>query len=87
VGGRVAGWRLWQEKIAAYPKLGVAIETSFGAAVEQLLASGVAVYPVNPRNAKRYRERKSSSGNKTDRHDAWALADALRLDGRGGGRE
>ena len=32
-------------------------------------------------NAKRYRERKSSSGNKTDRHDAWALADALRMDG------
>ncbi len=32
-------------------------------------------------NAKRYRERKCSSGNKTDRHDAWALADALRMDG------
>lgn len=32
-------------------------------------------------NAKRYRERKISSGNKADRHDAWALADALRLDG------
>ncbi len=78
-----AGWRLWQEKTAAYPKLGVAIETSFGAVVEQLLASGVAVYPVNPMNAKRYRERKCSSGNKTDRHDAWALADALRMDGHG----
>ncbi len=76
-----AGWRLWSEKIAAYPKLGVAIETSFGAAVEQLLESGPAVYPVNPLNAKRYRERKCSSGNKTDRHDAWALADALRMDG------
>jgi hypothetical protein len=77
-----AGWRLWQEKIAAFPQFGVAIETSFGAAVEQLLESGVAVYPVNPFNAKRYRERQCSSGNKTDRHDAWALADALRLDGR-----
>jgi hypothetical protein len=90
-----AGWRLWQEKIAAFPQLGVAIETSrfdklkalslpkgFGAAVEQLLESGAAVYPVNPFNAKRYRERQCSSGNKTDRHDAWALADALRLDGR-----
>ena len=77
----VAGWRLWIEKTAAYPKLGVAIETSFGAAVEQLLESAPAVYPVNPLNAKRYRERKCSSGNKTDRHDAWALADALRMDG------
>jgi transposase len=76
-----AGWRLWRDKIAAWPKLGVAIETSFGAAVEQLLESGIAVYPVNPMNAKRYRERKCSSGNKTDRHDAWALADALRMDG------
>ena len=76
-----AGWRLWREKIAAYPKLGVAIETSFGAAVEQLLESAIVLYPVNPMNAKRYRERRCSSGNKTDRHDAWALADALRMDG------
>jgi transposase len=76
-----AGWKLWREKIAAYPRLAVAIETSFGAVVEQLIESGVVVYPVNPMSAKRYRERKSSSGNKTDRHDAWALADALRMDG------
>ena len=53
-----SGWKLWGEKIAAYPKLGVAIETSFGSAFEQLMESGVAVYPVNPMNAKRYRERK-----------------------------
>jgi len=77
----VAGWKLWREKIAVYPRLAVAIETSFGAVVEQLIDSGVTVYPVNPLNAKRYRERKSCSGNKTDRHDAWALADALRMDG------
>jgi transposase len=76
-----AGWRLWKEKIAYWPQLGVAIETNFGAAVEQLLESGVSLYPVNPMNAKRYRERQCSSGNKTDRHDAWALADALRMDG------
>ena len=78
----VAGWQQWKEKIAAFPSLGVAIETSFGAAVEQLLESGVTVYPVNPMNAKRYRERKCSSGNKTDHLDAWSLADALRLDGQ-----
>ena len=76
-----AGWKAWQEKVAAYPRLGVAIETSFGAAVEQLLDSGVSLYPVSPMSAKRYRERKAPSGNKSDRHDAWALADALRLDG------
>ena len=79
----LTGWRQWKEKTAAFPHLGVVIETSFGAAVEQLLDSGVTVFPVNPRNAKRYRERKCSSGDKTDRQDAWSLADALRLDGHG----
>lgn len=79
----IAGWQQWKDKTAVFPHLGVAIETSFGAAVEQLLDSGVTVYPVNPMNAKRYRERKCSSGNKTDHDDAWALADALRLDGQG----
>jgi transposase len=76
-----AGWQLFREKIASWPALGVVLETSCGAAVEQLLECSVVVYPVNPKNAKRYRERKISSGNKTDRLDAWALADALRLDG------
>lgn len=75
------GWRTWRQKIAAYAKLGVALETSFGMVVEQLIDSGVTVYPVNPKSAKRYRERQHPSGTKTDRHDAWALADALRTDG------
>lgn len=51
-----AGWRLWREKIAAYPQLGIAIETSFGMIVEQLIDSGVAVYPVNPMSARRCRD-------------------------------
>lgn len=76
-----AGWQQWREKTAQWPALGVTIETSQGAAVEQLMESGATVYPVNPLNAKRYRERKITSGNKTDRLDAWALADALRMDG------
>lgn len=76
-----AGWRSWREKIAAYPKLGIAIETSFGMVVEQLIDSGGTVFPVNPMSARRYRERKAPSGTKTDRYDAWALADALRTDG------
>jgi transposase len=49
--------------------------------VEQIIDSAATVYPVNPMCARRYRERKHSSGTKTDRHDAWALADALRTDG------
>jgi len=59
------------------------VETSQGVVVEQLLDSDVAVYPVSPVSAKRYRERKVPSGNKTDRLDAWSLADALRVDGHG----
>ena len=76
-----AGWRMWKEKTAAYPRLGVAIETSFGMVVEQIIEGGAAIFPVNPASARRYRERKHPSGTKTDRHDAWALADALRTDG------
>jgi transposase len=76
-----AGWRQWAETIRQWPALGVAVETTCGHAVDQLLDSGTALYPVHPMSAKRYRERKTSSGNKTDRLDAWALADALRTDG------
>ena len=58
-------------------KPAVAIETSSGATVERLLEAGYAVYPVNPLAGKRYRERKAPSGTKTDRFDAWSLADVL----------
>ena len=76
-----AGWREWREKITAWPDLAVAVETSFGIVVENLLDSGVTVYPINPKSAKCYRQRKCPSGTKTDRLDAWAMADALRTDG------
>ena len=66
-----------------YPGAPVALETSSGPAVDQLLQRGWTLYPVNPKAAERYRERKAPSGTKTDRHDAWTLADALRTDGHG----
>jgi len=75
------GWRLLINKLSRHADPAVAIETSSGATVERLLAAGYAVYPVNPKAAKRYRERKAPCGTKTDRLDAWSLADALRLDG------
>jgi transposase len=75
------GWTKWREQIRAYPALAVAIETNQGAAVEQLLQSPVTVYPINPRSAAAYRQRKTATSNKTDRLDAWSLADALRVDG------
>jgi transposase len=77
------GWAKWRELLRDYPHLAVTIETNQGAAIEQLLESGVVVYPVNPKSAERYRDRKAPSGTKTDRLDAWSLADALRVDGHG----
>ena len=78
-----AGWKEFREKIAPYGSLAMAIETNQGAAIEQLLESDCTLYPVNPKSAQRYRERKVPSGNKTDRLDAWSMADALRTDGHG----
>jgi len=75
------GWQRARQRLSPYPGLALAIETSSGAVVERLLEAGFAVFPVNPKAAKRYRERKAPSGTKTDRVDAWSLADALRLDG------
>jgi hypothetical protein len=60
----------------------LALETSSGPAVDQLLQRGWTLYPVNPKCAERYRERKAPSGSKTDQRDAWSLADALRCDGQ-----
>jgi len=77
------GWKSFVQKISAYPKAGVATETSQGATVDQLLQQQCTVFPVHPVAAQRYRERKVPSGTKTDHLDAWALADALRLDGHG----
>jgi transposase len=77
------GWKQFAEKTAAWPNLAVAIETSQGAAVDQLLQRGYTVYPVTPVASKSYRQRKAPSGTKTDQVDCWGLADALRVDGQG----
>jgi len=77
------GWKSLVDKTSAWPNLAVAIETSQGAAVDQLLQRQYTVYPVHPLAAKSYRERKAPSGTKTDNIDAWGLADALRVDGQG----
>ena len=58
--------------------VGFAIETNCGPAVERLLEAGVAVFPLNPKAAERYRDRKAPGGDKNDRFDAFCFADALR---------
>jgi transposase len=77
------GWALFRQKITPLGCLAVAIETNCGPAVERLLDAGLTVYPMNPKAATRYRDRKAPSGAKDDTLDAWSFADALRTDGRG----
>ena len=62
--------------------VGVAIETRSGPAVEKLLELGCTVFPMHPKAAQRYRDRKAPSGVKDDGLDAWSFGDALRTDGR-----
>jgi transposase len=76
------GWKKFRERITPYGSIPFAIETSQGAAVEQLLEAGMQVYPLNPKSAQAYRQRKAPSGVKDDRLDAWSFADALRVDGQ-----
>jgi len=78
----LAGWQSFRDQVKAYPGLAVAIETSQGTAVDQLLSLDCVIYPVNPLSAKSYRERKAPSGQKTDHLDGWSLAEALRVDGQ-----
>jgi transposase len=77
-----AGWEEFSQQMQPFSHCPVTIETSAGMAVDQLLQRGYTLYPINPLAAKAYRKRKSPSGTKTDRQDAWSLADALRTDGQ-----
>ncbi|MGW2939042.1 IS110 family transposase [Streptomyces sp. NPDC001156] len=59
----------------------VGIETDRGPWVQALIAAGYRVYGINPRQATRFKERYGTSGAKSDRGDAHALADMVRIDG------
>ncbi|MFF3073385.1 IS110 family transposase [Kitasatospora sp. NPDC057904] len=59
----------------------VCIETDRGPWVQALIAAGYRVYAVNPRQAARFKERYGTSGAKSDKGDAHALADMVRIDG------
>lgn len=80
------GWHRLREKLVNIvgpdlSQIAATIETSSGPAVERLLELGCTVFPLNPKAAQRYRDRKAPSGGKTDHLDAWSFADALRTDG------
>lgn len=59
----------------------VAIERPDGPVVDALLAAGLDVVVVTPRQVKHLRARYGAAGNKDDRFDAYVLADVLRTDG------
>src|SRR5580700_1440565 len=56
------------------------IETDRGPWVQALIAAGYRVFPVNPLQASRYRQRHGVSGAKSDAGDAHMLADMVRTD-------
>ncbi|MEU1307274.1 MULTISPECIES: IS110 family transposase [Streptomyces] len=58
----------------------VGIETDRGSWVQALIASGYQVYAINPRQVARFKERYGTSGAKSDKGDAHALADMVRID-------
>ncbi|MCX5309370.1 MULTISPECIES: IS110 family transposase [unclassified Streptomyces] len=58
----------------------VGIETDRGSWVQALIASGYQVFAINPRQVNRFKERYASSGAKSDKGDAHALADMVRID-------
>ena len=65
---------------AADAEVVVGIETDRGPWVAALIAAGYAVFPVNPLQASRYRQRHGVSGAKSDGGDAHMLADMVRTD-------
>jgi hypothetical protein len=58
----------------------IGIETDRGGWVNALIATGYVVYPINPVQVARYRERHGVSGAKSDAGDAHVLAEIVRLD-------
>jgi transposase len=65
---------------AAGAEVVTGIETDRGPWVAALVAAGYVVFPVNPLQASRYRERHGVSGAKSDGADAHMLADMVRTD-------
>lgn len=58
----------------------VGIETDRGGWVQALIAAGYVVYPINPQQSAKYRQRHSTSGAKSDPGDAHVLAEIVRTD-------
>ena len=58
----------------------IGIETDRGPWFQALVAAGYTVYPINPLQVARYRQRHGVAGGKSDPGDAHVLAEIVRLD-------
>lgn len=76
-----AGLAALLDALGGFELSGVAIERSEGLLVEHLQTAGHTVFAVSPRVSARARERHQAAARKSDRFDAFVLADALRTDG------
>jgi transposase len=68
------------ESLAAHGVLRVAIERPDGVLVERLLAAGLTVLAIHPNQVKAARPRFTAAGGKSDRFDAFVLAELCRTD-------
>jgi transposase len=74
------GLRTLVQRLSRTGACEVAIERGDGPVVDALLAAGVIVVVITPRQIKNLRSRYGSAGNKDDRSGAYVLADVLRTD-------
>jgi transposase len=73
----------WLLSIAgAVSVVAVAIEVPHGPVVDSLIDRGFVVHAINPKQLDRLRDRFSVAGAKSDRRDAYVLADSVRTDRR-----
>ncbi|MEO5726090.1 MAG: transposase, partial [Byssovorax sp.] len=72
--------RLLEHVGGAVERLAVSIETPRGSIVEALIERGIAAFSINPKQLDRFRDRHTVGGAKSDRLDAFVLADSLRTD-------
>jgi transposase len=79
-GHTAEGLRALVQRLARAGAAEAAIGRGDGPLVDALLAAGMTVVVITPRQVRNLRSRYGSAGNKDDRFDAYVLADALRTD-------
>jgi len=84
-GADAAGLRALREWVLSFAPddaggVAAGLERPGGVLVATLLAAGMRVWAINPKQLDRFRGRFSAAGAKDDDRDAWVLADSLRTD-------